>query len=54
MTKMFMVVKVENGEFTMIMDYFDDVNDALAHAKKLNKKYGCFDKHTFFAVLEEL
>lgn len=49
-----MVVKVERGEFTMIMEYFSDVSDALAHANKLNRKYGEFEKHTFFAVLEEV
>ena len=51
---MYMVVKVENGEFTYIMEYFKDVSEALSYAKKLNKKYGEFENHTFFAVLEEV
>lgn len=50
---MFMVVKVENGEFVYIMDYFEDAHHALDYAKKLNQKYGDFSKHTFFAVLEK-
>ena len=50
---MFMVVKVENGEFTYIMEYFKDAYEAFSYARKLNKKYGQFDNHTFYAVLEK-
>lgn len=50
---MYIVIKVENGEFVYIMDYFEELHHALEHAKKLNKKHGNFDKHTFFAVLEK-